>query len=87
MKYPGIIDCKRLGRNCAPILLAAILTGCADVELPEDPTPRISMEMTFEDYVPRYTVKVETKDGMSVREVGIVETYKDNNIANDAKRI
>ena len=60
MKYPGIIDCKQLGRNCAPILMAAILTGCADVELPEDPTPRISMEMTFEDYVPRYTVKVET---------------------------
>ena len=87
MKYPGIIDCKWLGRNCAPILLAAIMTGCADVELPEYPTPRISMEMTLENYVPRYTVTVETEDGMSAREVGIVETYKDNNKVYDIDRI
>jgi len=87
MNYPGIIDCKWLGRKWAPILMAAIMTGCADVELPEYPTPRISMEMTLENYVPRYTVTVETEDGMSAREVGIVETYKDNNKVYDIDRI
>lgn len=85
MKYPGIFDCKWLGRNCAPILLAAILTGCADVELPEYPTPRISMEMTLENNVPKYTVTVDTKDGMDAREVGIVETYRNNNITRDKR--
>ena len=86
MNYSEIIDCKWLGRNWAAILMAAILTGCADVELPDDPTPSIKMEMTFENYVPRYTVTVETVDGMSAREVGVVETYTDNNKVNGKER-
>ena len=58
---------------------AALLMGCADAELSEFPIVQIALQMSLDQISPHYEVLVQTPTGVSVEEVGVVQTYRDNN--------
>ena len=87
MNYSEIIDCKWLGRSWAPILMALVLTGCADAELPERPYAHVTVDMTLLAGVPHYEVKYETSPELEVDKITIMQIHNINSpMIRDTKR-